>query len=1123
MRILREHPKKPKVSVILLDWGVRESFHTLDYLDRQTVPRSEYEVIWIEFYDRVPAKLASKVEESERSGRPLIEQWVVVGAANDVYFHKHYAYNVGICLAQGRICVICDSDAMYPDNFIARIIHAFDATPGIVLHIDQIRNANRAFYPFSSPEPSAVISDPLTINWNGRITRGLEPGADMLHEANYGACMAASREDLLSIGGADEHIDYLGYICGPYDMTFRLVNFGRKEIWLDDIFLIHTWHPSEGGTDNLGGPQDGRGMSLRALEARASGRVAALVENPAIAACRAGPRLSWSELVHKLEGAALGEWKQNNPRLKKVELPRLVRENIGPFNVVQFDGRYYGFPQSCGPFIAEKASRGEYDCFHHDENLERLIERLRAAVPSESVPALVVKEAQSDRPGLTVEGVMGCNIVLFHNVYFAIPQTTGAFIPEKARCGEYDGLLQEREQRTLIHRLHLRRLAEKDCIASSGLFDRDFYLQCNPDVGASDPFEHFLDRGAAEKRNPNPLFDTQYYIGSCSEVLATGINPLAHFITQGAFEGRRPNWLFDPDYYYRKNLDVAAAGFNPLAHFLAFGAKEGRNPHPLFDTAFYLERNPDVAAAGVNPLLHYLQSGAAEGRSPCVLFDSAYYLEQCRDDETARANPLRHFIEIGSAQDYDPHPLFDTAFYKSAATVPASMDPLSHFLDVGWRNAPSRLFDGAFYLSRYGDVAAAGVNPLVHFLLHGAHEGRWPNPLFNTGAYLARHPDLTAKGVNPLVHFLSAGRQDPTPGPAPSRSLLQLDRRPLVPLSIIIACSGPLGLVKSTLAACRKFQGSCELEIILVGEPKVFGSVRALDMPEVRWEMLDQGGRPRARNLGAEAARHDTLLFLEEGHQPESEDLLRVHASLHAVFPGKDFAVVGKVTDNDGHGADRSWPPAESAGPSIVDYRFFNAANLSMKKTAVTDWVNNGFRSELAEALDGVELAYRLTSAQGLRLLYDPRATTVRPRPLELQDWMNHHRTIGRMQKLLLDIHPEAAAGLGIATPDGQALGEEAAGIEATTDYEAVIEGLREWLWMLHSDSAPDQRGPLTTLLLEICRMQGFLSSLPPSCGSAAARRKLVDHFVERFRQILHIQLVDTLPARLEQAAAGSS
>lgn len=51
-----EISKQPSVSIILLDWSVRESYHILYYLNNQTIPREQYEIIWIEYYDKRPGK-----------------------------------------------------------------------------------------------------------------------------------------------------------------------------------------------------------------------------------------------------------------------------------------------------------------------------------------------------------------------------------------------------------------------------------------------------------------------------------------------------------------------------------------------------------------------------------------------------------------------------------------------------------------------------------------------------------------------------------------------------------------------------------------------------------------------------------------------------------------------------------------------------------------------------------------------------------------------------------------------------------------------------------------------------------------------------------------------------------
>jgi glycosyltransferase involved in cell wall biosynthesis len=80
--------------------------------------------------------------------------------------------------------------------------------------------------------------------------------------------------------------------------------------------------------------------------------------------------------------------------------------------------------------------------------------------------------------------------------------------------------------------------------------------------------------------------------------------------------------------------------------------------------------------------------------------------------------------------------------------------------------AASGLFDHDWYLEHNGDVHAAGINPLVHYLLHGAAEGRDPNRFFDSDWYENCNHDIRAAGVNPLVHYLRHGAAE---GRHPSR------------------------------------------------------------------------------------------------------------------------------------------------------------------------------------------------------------------------------------------------------------------------------------------------------------------------------------------------------------------
>ena len=80
---------------------------------------------------------------------------------------------------------------------------------------------------------------------------------------------------------------------------------------------------------------------------------------------------------------------------------------------------------------------------------------------------------------------------------------------------------------------------------------------------------------------------------------------------------------------------------------------------------------------------------------------------------------------------------------------------------------PPSLFDQAYYLGRYPDVAALGVSPLSHYLRAGQAEGRSPHPLFDAEFYARRNAEELARTrLWPLAHFVRIGGQsalDPHP------------------------------------------------------------------------------------------------------------------------------------------------------------------------------------------------------------------------------------------------------------------------------------------------------------------------------------------------------------------------
>lgn len=253
----------PLVSFILLDWNCRERFHTLDWLNSQSVDRTLYELIWIDLYERVVPEVVEKAD-------------IVATCQQKGMYHKHKGYNVGFLLSKGRIVIVCDSDAVFPPNFVQKVLERYglidqeDAVP-LTLMFHEWRTA--------SLYPEGLQS-----------TDGLQQRFDWWPLIpNAGACACFRREDVIRYGGFDEDEAFRGYMCGPYDLVWRLVNAGLPEEWHDErVALWHFAHPdpvtANGFLPNFSRSFENMrphvdGHALLAVEAFATGRILPVTEN----------------------------------------------------------------------------------------------------------------------------------------------------------------------------------------------------------------------------------------------------------------------------------------------------------------------------------------------------------------------------------------------------------------------------------------------------------------------------------------------------------------------------------------------------------------------------------------------------------------------------------------------------------------------------------------------------------------------------------------------------------------------------------------------------------------------------------------------------------------------------
>jgi len=370
-----------------------------------------------------------------------------------------------------------------------------------------------------------------------------------------------------------------------------------------------------------------------------------------------------------------------------------------------------------------------------------------------------------------------------------------------------------------IGRTVTRESEELKLLRTSVLMDAAWYKEAYPDLITRefDPVEHYFERGAAEGRNPHPLFDTNWYVATTPDAALSRMNPLAHYIMEGARERRSPHPLFDPGWYLEQLSIAIVAEIDALTHYLMQGWRSRRSPHPLFDPDWYQQSEP--VAARMNPLLHYVLVGVHKHRSTHPLFDPLTYLELNPEIGVPEMAPMLHYLKIGWREGRQPNRAFDLKLHLKANDEPSKSgeEPLTAFARLQWRkkerapddgrttadvsnveisqeptggqNDPtvgqaiarispedeckigraitedwrtrvlrSGFFDASWYLKNYRDIARANVDPLDHFIDFGGAELRSPGPRFDARWYCEEYPEVVESGLEPLAHFLDIGR-----------------------------------------------------------------------------------------------------------------------------------------------------------------------------------------------------------------------------------------------------------------------------------------------------------------------------------------------------------------------------
>ncbi len=177
------------------------------------------------------------------------------------------------------------------------------------------------------------------------------------------------------------------------------------------------------------------------------------------------------------------------------------------------------------------------------------------------------------------------------------------------------------------------------------------------------------------------------------------------------------------------------------------GEKRLNDLRKYFDIASYLEANPHIENLIKEKKFYgiwdYLrQKGMekiSEGLEPFHAgfesYDEAVYLDQNSEVKEAIEqgeiiSGFDHFCSIG----------YEKLFYKVIQE--------------------SELFDTSYYLSEYIDVKQSGEDPLEHYMMNGAREGKNPSKIFDTKFYRTHYQDVREGGLNPLYHYIMIGKRE---------------------------------------------------------------------------------------------------------------------------------------------------------------------------------------------------------------------------------------------------------------------------------------------------------------------------------------------------------------------------
>jgi hypothetical protein len=202
------------ISVIMIDGGFRENAFGAKYFTEQDFPDNQYEVLWVEYYDRPNQDVLSN---------PRIK---AICLNRSGIYHSSYCFNRGIQESEGELIIILDANQIVKPPFLSKVSRIHSPYHKLVVYGHRYNEiAKGALTSFSFEE--------------------LEKKCIQQQAANYGGCLTVRKKWLVKVNGYEQHpVFQTGYHANGLDLYTRFKNLGLAIQWEPSLKLYHPWHTS---------------------------------------------------------------------------------------------------------------------------------------------------------------------------------------------------------------------------------------------------------------------------------------------------------------------------------------------------------------------------------------------------------------------------------------------------------------------------------------------------------------------------------------------------------------------------------------------------------------------------------------------------------------------------------------------------------------------------------------------------------------------------------------------------------------------------------------------------------------------------------------------------------------